>query len=108
METITALSDPTRLKIVEMLAGKELPAGAIAAKFDMSAPAVSQHLKVLKDAKLVTVRADAQRRLYSLNKDGFEEMEEWLSRIRRYWIKNLDRLEKILRDEDKAAGRKKV
>jgi DNA-binding transcriptional ArsR family regulator len=107
MEAITALSDPTRQRIIEMLAGKELPAGAIASKFDMSAPAVSQHLKVLKDAKLVTVRADAQRRLYSLNKDGFEEMEEWLQRIRRYWIKNLDALEKILRDEDKAKGKGK-
>ena len=107
METITALSDPTRLRIVEMLAGKELSAGAISSKFDMSAPAVSQHLKVLKDAKLVTVRTDAQRRLYSLNKDGFEEMEEWLSRIRRYWTRNLDALEKLLRDEDKAAKRKK-
>lgn len=104
---IAALSDPTRLKIVEMLAGKELPAGTIASRFDMSAPAVSQHLKVLKEAKLVSVRADAQRRLYSLNKDGFEEMDEWLSRIRRFWNKRLDALEKILRDEDKAAGRKK-
>ncbi|MBY0532027.1 MAG: metalloregulator ArsR/SmtB family transcription factor [Xanthobacteraceae bacterium] len=107
METITALGDPTRQRIVEMLAGKELSAGVIASKFEISAPAVSQHLKVLKDAKLVTVRADAQKRLYSLNKDGFEEMDEWLQRIRRYWIRNLDRLEKILRDEDKAAGRKK-
>jgi DNA-binding transcriptional ArsR family regulator len=106
METIAALSDPTRLKIIEMLAGKELPAGAIASKFDISAPAVSQHLKVLKDARLVTVRADAQRRLYSLNRDGFEEMEEWLSRIRRYWMKNLDALEKILRDQDKAKGKR--
>jgi DNA-binding transcriptional ArsR family regulator len=104
---IAALSDPTRLKIVEMLAGRELSAGTISSKFEISAPAVSQHLKVLKDAKLVTVRADAQRRLYSLNKDGFEEMEEWLSRIRRYWVKNLDALEKLLRDEDKAAKRKK-
>jgi DNA-binding transcriptional ArsR family regulator len=106
MDTIAALSDPTRLKIVEMLAGKELAAGAIASKFDMSAPAVSQHLKILKDAKLVTMRADAQRRLYSLNKDGFEEMDEWLQRIRRFWSKRLDALEKILRDEDKAKGKK--
>jgi DNA-binding transcriptional ArsR family regulator len=106
MDTIAALSDPTRLKIVEMLAGRELQAGAIASRFDMSAPAVSQHLKVLKDAKLVTVRADAQRRLYSLNRDGFEEMDEWLQRIRRFWNKRLDALEKILRDEDKAKGKK--
>ena len=106
METITALSDPTRLKIIEMLAGKELSAGVIASRFDMSAPAVSQHLRVLKDAKLVTVRADAQRRLYSLNREGFEEMDEWLQRIRRFWNKRLDALEKILRDEDKAKGKK--
>lgn len=104
--SIAALSDPTRRAIIEMLAGKELPAGAIAANFAMSAPAVSQHLKVLKDAKLVNVRADAQRRLYSLNRDGFEEMDEWLSRIRRYWMRNLDELEKILRDEDNAKGKK--
>lgn len=103
---IAALSDPTRRAIVEMLAGNELPAGAIAANFAMSAPAVSQHLKVLKDAKLVNVRADAQRRLYSLNRDGFEEMDEWLNRIRRYWTRNLDELEKILRDQDNAKGKK--
>ncbi len=103
---IAALSDTTRREIIEMLAGRELAAGEIASRFDISAPAISQHLKVLKDAKLVTVRADAQRRLYSLNRDGFEEMDEWLQRIRRYWIRNLDALEKILRDEDKAKGKK--
>lgn len=107
MHALTALADPTRQRIVEMLAAKELAMGEIASRFDMSPPAVSQHLKVLRDARLVTVRADAQRRLYSLNKDGFEEMDEWLSRIRRFWSKRLDALEKILRDEDKAAGRKK-
>lgn len=80
---ITALSDPTRRAIIEMLAGKELPAGAIASNFQISAPAVSQHLKVLKDARLVTVRTDAQRRLYSLNRNGFEEVYEWLQHIRR-------------------------
>jgi DNA-binding transcriptional ArsR family regulator len=106
MEPLAALSDPTRLKIIEMLAGRELAAGAIASKFAMSAPAVSQHLRVLKQAKLVSVRADAQRRLYSLNRDGFEEMDAWLQRIRRYWVRNLDKLEQILRDEDNA-GRKK-
>ncbi len=107
MYALTALADPTRQRIVEMLASHELPMGEIASKFDMSPPAISQHLKVLRDAKLVTVRADAQKRLYSLNKDGFEEMDEWLQRIRRYWNKRLDALEKLLREDDKAAGRKK-
>ncbi len=107
MLALNALADPTRQRIVEMLAAKELAMGEIASRFDMSAPAVSQHLKVLKDAKLVRVRADAQRRLYSLDKDGFEEMDEWLQRIRRFWNKRLDALERILREEDKATGRKK-
>jgi DNA-binding transcriptional ArsR family regulator len=107
MHALSALADPTRQRIVEMLAAKELAMGEIASRFDMSPPAVSQHLKVLRDAKLVRVRADAQKRLYSLNKDGFEEMDEWLQRIRRFWNKRLDALEKILREEDKAAGRKK-
>ncbi len=107
MLALNALADPTRQRIVEMLASRELPMGEIASRFDMSPPAISQHLKVLRDAKLVTVRADAQKRLYSLNEDGFEEMDEWLQRIRRFWNKRLDALEKILREQDKTAGRKK-
>lgn len=107
MHALTALADPTRQRIVEMLASRELPMGEIAEHFDMSPPAVSQHLKVLRDAKLVTVRADAQRRIYALDREGFQEMDEWLRRIRRYWNKRLDTLEKLLRDEDKSAGRKK-
>lgn len=107
MLALNALADPTRQRIVEMLASRELSMGEIAERFDMSPPAISQHLKVLRDAKLVTVRADAQKRLYSLNEDGFEEMDEWLQRIRRFWNKRLDALEKILREQDKTAGRKK-
>lgn len=106
MHALTALADPTRQRIVEMLAVRELAMGEIASKFDMSPPAVSQHLKVLRDAKLVTVRAEAQRRIYALDREGFEEMDEWLQRIRRFWNKRLDALEKILREEDKS-GRKK-
>jgi len=112
MQVLSALSDPTRQRIVEMLAARELSAGQIAAKFEMSAPAVSQHLKVLRDAKLVRVRAEAQRRIYALDREGFEEMNEWLSRIRRFWSGKLDLLEQALRDDGRKstrgkAGRKK-
>jgi DNA-binding transcriptional ArsR family regulator len=112
MQVLTALSDPTRQRIVEMLAARELSAGQIAAKFAISAPAVSQHLKVLKDAKLVRVRADAQRRIYALDREGFDEMDEWLTRIRRFWAGKLDLLEQALRNDDSKtprdkAGRKK-
>jgi DNA-binding transcriptional ArsR family regulator len=103
----TALSDPTRQRIVEMLAARELSAGAIAEEFDVSAPAISQHLKVLRDAKLVRVRADAQRRIYALDPAGFEELDDWLTRIRRFWRGKLDLLERVLKEEDRKAGRRK-
>ena len=80
-----ALADPTRRRIVEMLANRELPAGEIARRFDMTAPAVSQHLKLLRDAGLVHVRRDAQRRIYALDPRGLVELDEWLARFRRFW-----------------------
>jgi DNA-binding transcriptional ArsR family regulator len=85
MQGFAALADPTRRKIVEMLAVRELPAGEIARRFDMTAPAVSQHLKLLRDAGLVHVRRDAQRRIYALNPTGLAELDEWLARFRRFW-----------------------
>jgi DNA-binding transcriptional ArsR family regulator len=74
--------------------------GDIAEQFEMSRPAVSQHLKVLRDADIVTVRADAQRRIYSLSDDGLEEVDAWLQKVRRYWLGPLDKLEQALRDEE--------
>ena len=96
METFTALADPTRRRIVEMLAAGELAAGDIAQHFEMSAPAVSQHLKALKSARLVRVRVDAQRRIYSLDPQGIETVENWLASIRRFWGPKLDALESAL------------
>jgi DNA-binding transcriptional ArsR family regulator len=80
-----ALSDPTRRRIVEMLATRELRAGEIARRFDMTAPAVSQHLKLLREAGLVQVRRDAQRRIYAIDPAGLAEMDAWLGRFRRFW-----------------------
>ncbi|GMV62675.1 MAG: transcriptional regulator [Parvibaculum sp.] len=99
METFAALADPTRRQIVEMLAAGELAAGDIARRFEMSAPAVSQHLKALKSAHLVRVRVDAQRRIYSLDPEGLKDMETWLANIRRFWGPKLDALESALNAE---------
>jgi len=99
METFAALADPTRRQIVEMLAAGELAAGDIARRFEMSAPAISQHLKALKSAHLVRVRVDAQRRIYSLDPEGLEDMENWLTNIRRFWGPKLDALESALNAE---------
>jgi DNA-binding transcriptional ArsR family regulator len=100
MLTFTALADPTRRQIVEMLADGERTAGAIAKQFEVSGPAISQHLKVLREARLVRVRADAQRRIYALNAAGIGELDAWLSNIRRFWRGRLDALEReLMRDE---------
>ena len=94
-----ALSDPTRRQIVESLATCESSFGELADKFAMSRPAVSQHLKGLKNAGIVTSRADAQRRIYSLSDSGLDEIEAWLGKVRAHWNTRLDRLEALLAAE---------
>ena len=97
MVTFTALADPKRRRIVELLATGEMAAGEINKHFRVSGPAISQHLKVLRDAHLVRVRVDAQRRVYSLDPKGLDELEEWLMSVRKFWSGRLDALERALR-----------
>jgi DNA-binding transcriptional ArsR family regulator len=80
-----ALGDPTRRRIVELLAERELAAGEIARRFDMTAPAVSQHLKILRNADLIRVRSEAQRRIYALEPRGLADLDAWLARYRHFW-----------------------
>ncbi|HVV26820.1 MAG TPA: metalloregulator ArsR/SmtB family transcription factor [Rhizomicrobium sp.] len=94
---LSALADPTRQRIVEMLAAGALSSGEIAGRFKLSPPAISQHLKTLKDARLVTVRADRQRRIYALDPEGMEEVAAWVARIRAFWNPKLDALEAALK-----------
>jgi DNA-binding transcriptional ArsR family regulator len=100
MQTLAALADPTRRRIVELLAECDRSAGEIVAKFHMSASAISQHLKVLHEAHLVSVRVEGQRRIQVLNPRGIDEIEAWVVRTRRVWEKRLDALERMLREED--------
>ena len=86
MEAVcSALGDPTRRRIIELLAEHELAAGEIARRFDMTAPAVSQHLKILYNAELVRVRRAAQRRIYALEPRGLAALDAWLARYRQFW-----------------------
>jgi DNA-binding transcriptional ArsR family regulator len=101
MDRFVALADPTRRRMVELLGSGERTAGAIGELFPISAPAVSQHLKVLRESGLVRVRIDGQRRIYSLDPQGFEEMEAWFGRMRRFWSGRLDDLERELKKEEK-------
>ena len=98
MRSLTALADPTRRRIVEILAEGQLRAGDIAKRFDMSPPAVSQHLHALKRAQLVRARVEAQYRIYELDPAGFVELEQWLGGIKQFWHGRLDLLERQLRD----------
>jgi len=92
MDTFTAIADPTRRRIIESLSRNERSFGEIASQFQVSRPAVSQHLKALRQAGIVSVRADAQRRIYSINADGLKEIDTWLDQVRRFWNPRLDRL----------------
>lgn len=101
MTALQALADPTRQRIVEMLATGALSSGEIADRFHLSAPAISQHLKTLKTARLVSVQVDAQKRIYSLNPEGVSEVADWVDRIRAFWNPRLDALEAALRKDSK-------
>lgn len=92
-----ALSDPTRRRVLELLAERELSAGEIAAAFTVSRPAVSRHLRVLREAGLVRARRDSQRRVYGLEAAPLLEVDAWLDTYRRFWPDRLDRLEDHLR-----------
>ena len=98
---LSALADPTRQRIVEMLAGGALCAGDIAGHFALSPPAISQHLKALREAKLVKVRAEAQKRIYELDPEGLAELSDWVARIQAFWTPRLDALEQALRKDSR-------
>ena len=99
MDPFTALADPTRRQILELLGDGERAAGEIAGRFDSSPPAISQHLKVLRETGLVRVRPEGQHRYYRLDADGLGAIDDWLQRVRRFWADRLDALENELERE---------
>jgi DNA-binding transcriptional ArsR family regulator len=90
------LAEPTRRDILELLRGGERPVGDLVEQLHLSQPAVSKHLRVLKDSGFVHVRADAQRRLYRISSRPLEELDDWLEPYRQFWKVHLDRLESHL------------
>jgi DNA-binding transcriptional ArsR family regulator len=105
MLSLAAIADPTRRRIVELLAKGDHTSGELVEVFDLSAPAISQHLNVLRDAGLVTTRAAGQTRIQTLNPAGLDELDAWLDKTRAFWSRRLDALERELRAEDAAASR---
>ena len=92
IEACEALADPIRAEIVERLAKGDLTAGEIAGGFAVSRPAVSRHLRVLRECGLVTYEADATKRRYRLNPRPMVELQQWIERNHRVWSARLDAL----------------
>lgn len=101
MHAFDVLGDPVRRRILELLADGEQPAGAVTAvvrdEFGISQPAVSQHLRVLRDSGLARVRPDGARRLYALDASPLRDVDDWLDRFRAFWTPHLDALATELR-----------
>ena len=97
LNALEALVDPTRRRIVELLADGERSAGEIAAQFEQSRPGVSRHLRVLREHGLVRTREAGTRRLYSLDPEPLAELDEWLARYRGFWTQRLDALDTEIR-----------
>ncbi len=102
VDRFTALSDSNRRKIIELLAKRgPLSASQIGEQFPVSPPAISQHLKVLREADLVRVEKRAQQRIYSINPEAIHEVEDWAERVARLWNQRFDALERLLEKEKK-------
>ncbi len=96
--TLSALAEPNRLRIVEMLRGGPSTVSEIAERLELSQPLVSKHLRVLREAGVVQVRAEAQQRIYELRPQPFEELESWISSFRRLWEGRLDALDDYVQE----------
>jgi DNA-binding transcriptional ArsR family regulator len=97
--TFDVLAEPTRRRILDLLLAKERPVGDLVKRLKLSQPGVSKHLRVLRDAGLVSVRTEAQRRIYGVHPEPLAEVAEWLEPYRRLWAERLDALERHLDEE---------
>ena len=91
--TMEVIADPSRRRILDELRGGEQPVNELVERLTISQPAVSKHLRVLREAGLVTVRPDGQRRLYRVRLEPLIELDDWLEPYRKMWRKSLDKLE---------------
>jgi DNA-binding transcriptional ArsR family regulator len=104
MTIYAALAEPNRRAILDLLLHDEQPVNTIVNALDIGQPTVSKHLKVLRDAGLVTMRIDANRRIYRLRPEPLAEVHDWLLPYRRQWAERLDALEQFL-DSDQQGDR---
>lgn len=97
MDVFEAVAEPNRRVLLDLLAEGDRAAGELVASLPaLTQPAVSRHLRILREVGLVEVRPDGQRRIYALRADGLVEIDNWISTYRRYWARHLDALEQHL------------
>lgn len=96
MAVFEVLAEPNRRRILDLLGRSERPVGELVSRLQLSQPAVSKHLRVLREAGLVRVRTDGQRRLYRVHPEPLRALDEWLEPYRRQWGSRLDDLERHL------------
>lgn len=105
MNAFAALADETRRGIVILLAQRgELPVSEISKNFEMSPPAISQHLKILKEANVIKMKKQAQQRLYSVDETSLNEIESWVLDVRNIWNRRLNKLDTYLAKLKKERG----
>ncbi len=101
MDVFAAIAQPTRRSILEMLAGSgQLSATDIARRFRVTPPAISQHLKILREARLVRMHKHRQQRIYQINPEAVHEVEDWARQMEALWNDRFDRLEALLKEEN--------
>ncbi len=101
MDVFAAIAQPTRRSILEMLAeGGQLTASQISHRFRVSPPAISQHLKILRQAQLVRMHKHHQQRIYELNPEAVHDVEDWARQMTTLWNERFDRLEALLKEEE--------
>ena len=100
MDAFVALAEPHRRRVVELLAHRgKLSASEISEEFDVTPQAISQHLRVLREANVIHMEKQAQRRIYTFNPQSTTEIQTWAMDMARLWNRRLDRLEKLLKEE---------
>jgi DNA-binding transcriptional ArsR family regulator len=110
IDTFAALAEPTRFRIVELLRSGARPVNDIGQRLQLNQPQVSKHLRVLREAGLVDVHAQAQQRVYELRPEPLQELQKWIERYRRIWEERFEQLDELLdelKSQEETDGRRK-
>lgn len=99
LDTFQVIGDPSRRKMLMLLSKDSLTINSLADNFEMSRPAVSKHIKLLQSAGFITIKDIGRERYCTLKKDGFEELQEWISHFDNFWTSKLKKLEALLNNK---------